>query len=326
MPRLQADASANLLMNTGSAGYIDQVRMADVFGGDPVVVMVQPKPGQQFLTADHMVGLAQLEGNLARAHGVRRVYGVGSLVNTFAGEVTRRALDLCGTEGQDAEKQASAAAKAAGKPSDQQTSAGQQAFDSAVQACSQLLAQKYPTLSVPALNNPSFYGELLLQPDGKVRPYWRSVFPDPNHALVSVRMDRDASLADVEHVISIARTASRGSGSKDLVTSAGTHVNVPTTAGNLKGLTFTLSGTPVLAAELAQSVRSSLTYLLPVSLIAMLLVAGLLLRVPYWWLAAPLAGLGVLWTAGAAAWLGLPLTPATLAVLPVVLGLSTDYL
>ncbi|MBO0681768.1 MAG: MMPL family transporter, partial [Candidatus Dormibacteraeota bacterium] len=30
--------------------------------------------------------------------------------------------------------------------------------------------------------------------------------------------------------------------------------------------------------------------------------------------------------AGAAAWLGLPLTPATLAVLPVVLGLSTDYL
>src|SRR2546430_14036141 len=37
------------------------------------------------------------------------------------------------------------------------------------------------------------------------------------------------------------------------------------------------------------------------------------------------AGLGELWTAGIAGYLGLPVTPATLVVVPVVLGLATDY-
>ncbi|MBO0776515.1 MAG: MMPL family transporter, partial [Actinobacteria bacterium] len=52
----------------------------------------------------------------------------------------------------------------------------------------------------------------------------------------------------------------------------------------------------------------------------------LVLRVPFRLLAVLLAALAGVWTAGAAALLHLPLTPATLAVLPVVLGLGTDYL
>ena len=57
----------------------------------------------------------------------------------------------------------------------------------------------------------------------------------------------------------------------------------------------------------------------------MLVVTVLAIRVRLRLLAVPMAALAGLWTAGAAGWLGLPLTPATLAVLPVVLGLTTDY-
>jgi predicted RND superfamily exporter protein len=58
----------------------------------------------------------------------------------------------------------------------------------------------------------------------------------------------------------------------------------------------------------------------------MLVLTLLVLRVPFRLLAVLLAALAGVWTAGAAALLHLPLTPATLAVLPVVLGLGTDYL
>ena len=323
--RLQTDASAGLLMDTGSPSYENQVRFADVFGADPVAVLVQPAKGQQLLSPEHMVGLAQLEGALSRMHGVRKVYGPGTLVNTFAQEVTRRALDLCGTQGKTAEQQAMDAAKAQGKSSTDQQTAGQQAFDGTVRQCAQQLAAQYPNLSVPALNNPSFYNELLLEPNGSVRPFWRSVLPSPSRALLTVRMDRNASVDDVQAIQHKVATALGGAKTQNVNASSGQSVKVPTMAGNLSGLRFTVSGTPVLMASLAQSVRDSLRILLPAALVAMLLLSALLLRVSYRLLAVPLAALAGLWTAGAAALVGLPLTPATLAVLPVVLGLTTDY-
>ena len=323
--RVTFDASANLLADTSSPAYADQVRFADFFGADPVVVMAEPAKGQQLLTPDRLVGLAQLEGDLSRLHGVRHVYGPGTLVNTFASEVTRRALDLCGTEGNQAESKAAADARAAGKSASDQTAAGQAAFDASVRTCAQQLAAQYPTLGAPALNNPGFYQELLLEPDGKVRPFWNAVLPDTGHALITVRMDRNASLADVEAVVDRVQHATSGPATRQVPTSTGQTVSAPTTAGELAGTRFTVTGTPAVAAELAESVRRSLVLLLPLTVLAMLVISALVLRVRHRWLAVPVAVLAGLWTAGAAALLRLPLTPATLAVLPVVLGLTTDY-
>jgi uncharacterized protein len=323
--RVTFDASASLLADTSSAAYADQVRFADFFGADPVVVMAEPAKGQQLLTPDRLVGLAQLEGDLSRLHGVRHVYGPGTLVNTFASEVTRRALDLCGTQGTQAESKAVADARAAGRSSAEQTAAGQQAFDAAVRTCAQQLAAQYPTLGAPALNNPGFYQELLLEPDGRVRPFWNAVLPDTGHALITVRMDRSASLADVEAVVDRVNHATSGPTTRQVPTSTGQTVSAPTTAGELAGTRFTVTGTPAVAAELAEAVRRSLVFLLPLTVLAMLAISALVLRVRHRLLAVPLAVLAGLWTGGAGALLGLPLTPATLAVLPVVLGLTTDY-
>lgn len=323
---LQAAASASLLMDSSSTSYQEQTQFASVFGADPVVVLAQPARGEQLLTPSHLVGLAQLEGQLSRLPGVKRVYGPGTLVNTFATVVTQRALQLCTTEGQAAQRQAVAAAAKKNESTSAQNSAGSTAFTAAVTACAQGLAAKYPSLSMPALNNPAFYGQLLLEPNGSVRPFWQGVLPTTRRALISVRMDQNASLSDVQ---AVERTAAEsGSGPKSQTVTAGTgqHVPVPTMAGNLAGLQFTVSGTPALMASLAAATRDSLKVLLPAALVAMLVLTLLVLRVRFRLLAVLLAALAGVWTAGAAALLHLPLTPATLVVLPVVLGLATDYL
>ncbi|MBO0785313.1 MAG: MMPL family transporter [Actinobacteria bacterium] len=324
--RLQADASASLLMDTSSAVYHEQAQFARLFGADPVVVLAEPAPGQggQLLTPGHLVGLAQLEGNLSRLHGVSRVYGPGSLVNTFATLVTQRALQLCSAEGQKGKQAAEAAAKARGESAAAQTKAGNKAFTVTVKACAHNLAAKYPSLSLPALNNPSFFNQLLLEGNGKVRPFWRGVLPSSSRALISVRMDQNASLNDVT---AVERTVSKAKlGPKQrTITSNGQRSKTPTMAGNLTGLSLTVSGTPSLMASLARSARGSLLVLLPAALAAMLVLTLLVLRVPFRLLAVLLAALAGIWTAGAAALLHLPITPATLAVLPVVLGLGTDY-
>jgi uncharacterized protein len=324
--RLRTDASATLLMDTSSAAYHDQAQFARLFGADPVVVLAEPAPGSQLLTPGHLVGMAQLEGSLARLPGVSKVYGPGTLVNTFATLVTQRALQLCEAAGNTGRQRAVAAAQARKESTAAQTSAGSNAFTAAVRTCAQQLASRYPSLSLPALNNPAFYNQLLLEGNGTVRPFWRAVLPGTSRALLTVRLDSDASLAEVTGVERTVAQAKLGAREQTVTSQTGQRAKVATMAGNLTGLRFTVSGTPVLMASLATSVRGSLKFLLPAALAAMLVLTLLVLRVPFRLLAVLLAALAGVWTAGAAALLRLPLTPATLAVLPVVLGLGTDYL
>ncbi|MDQ6691953.1 MAG: MMPL family transporter, partial [Candidatus Dormibacteraeota bacterium] len=333
---LHAEGGIDLLANSASPRFADQVLFANSFGSDPIVVMVEARPGAELITGNHFIGLAALEGALADRHlspGVKKVYGPGTVVNTLALEVTRRGIEICAAEAKAVENQAAKDAASAGKSVRDQQAAGQAAFDSAARACATDIAAKYPGLGVPALNNKAFVQQVLLEPDGtRSRPYWSWALPDPRHALITVRMEPHASLSDVRHVLATVDRArhrhspaapppagARGSGT---TTRQASEV---TTSGDLSDLRLTVTGAPALTLSLADSVQGSLIALLPWTLLAMLLVTFLVLRVPMRVLAVPIAGLAAFWTAGAAGWAGLPITPATMAVLPVVLGLSTDY-
>ncbi len=306
--RLKPDARADLLVDHGTAFFKDQALFADTFGADPIVILAEPSGNGPLITPDHMVGLSHLEGKLHNAPGVKRVYGPGTLVNTLAISTTSVLLNVCAQEGKAAEAKARAQAIAAAKPQAEQDQAGQQAFQQSVSACAQRYAQAFPSLGVPAVNNPTFLSGVLLEPSGqRVRPFWTWALPDLQHAVITVRLDRNASLEQVRHLVEIANTAS---GSSDLK--------------ELRDLRFTASGSPALTLSVADSVVNSLKLLLPLALLAMLAVAIGALRWPMA-LTLVVAALATLWTAGVAGFTGLPITPATLAVLPVVLGLATDY-
>ena len=337
IPALQTDAGVGLLADPSSPGFADQALYADSFGADPVVVMVEAPNGVELLTGNHFIGLASLEGQLADAKthpGIKKVYGPGTVVNTLALEVTKRGLEICATQAKAAEDAAVKSAAAAGRGAADQQAAGQAAFDAAAKACAQALAAQYPSLGVPALNNPAFIKQVLLEPDGtKTRPYWAWAMPDPHHALITVRMDRNASLSDVRKVLAtVDKARQRPAPAKVTPPSAsgasgasnGAQQAV-TPTGDLSDLRITVSGAPVLTTSLADAVQWWLVALLPLALVAMLLVTLFVLRVPLRMLAVPLAALAAFWTAGAAGLARLPITPATMAVLPVVLGLATDY-
>ena len=342
---IQTDASIALLANQSSPAWADQVLFADTFGGDPIVVMVEARPGVDLMTGNHFIGLASLEGDLAcklRANntgcdprpGVKKVYGPGTVVNTLALEVTKRGLTICAAQAKAAQDKAVSAAAAAGKSAQDQQAAGTTAFDAAARACADQLAAQYPGLGLPAINNPAFIREVLIQPDGNSRAYWRWALPDNRHALIQVRMDRHASLSDVRSILQVVSKHSAKPkpavpkaqpGAAAGQTAATSDASGVTPEGDLSDLKLTVAGSPVLALSLADAVESSLLLLLPVTLIAMVVVTFFVLRLPLRLLAVPLAALAAYWTAGAAGIARLPVTPATLAVLPVVLGLATDY-
>ena len=306
--RLHPDARVDLLVDPNARGFADQARFADAFGADPVVVMAQPAGGVPLITPDHIVGLSHLEGKLHLAAGVKKVYGPGTLVNTLAISATTVLLNACAQEGKTAEASARQQAVAAGKSQAQQDQAGQQAFQQAVSACAQRYAKAFPSLGVPAVNNPTFIQGVLLEPDGQhVRPFWNWALPDGQHAIITVRLNRDASLDQVRQVVQIVRSASSSSDLKEL-----------------HDLRFVVSGSPTLTLSVADAVFNALRLLVPLALLAVLIV-GLLALGTSMLLTILVAALAALWTAGIAGFVGLPVTPGTLVVLPVVLGLATDY-
>jgi hydrophobe/amphiphile efflux-3 (HAE3) family protein len=306
--RLHPDARVDLLVDPHARGFSDQARFADAFGADPVVVMAQPAGGVPLITPDHIVGLSHLEGKLHLASGVKKVYGPGTLVNTLAISATTVLLNVCAQEGKTAEASARQQAETTGKSQAQQDQAGQQAFQQAVSACAQRYAKAFPSLGVPAVNNPTFIQGVLLEPDGQhVRPFWNWALPDGQHAVITVRLNRDASLDQVRQVVAIVRGASSSSDLKEL-----------------HDLRFVVSGSPAVTLSVADSVFNALRLLVPLALVAVLIV-GLLALGTSMLLTVLVAALAALWTAGIAGFVGLPVTPGTLVVLPVVLGLATDY-
>ena len=306
--RLHPDARVDLLIDPHARGFSDEARFADTFGADPVVVMAQPAGGVPLITPDHIVGLSHLEGKLHLVPGVKKVYGPGTLVNTLAISATTVLLNACAQEGKTAEAAARQQAVAAGKSQAQQDQAGQQAFQQAVSACAQRYAKAFPSLGVPAVNNPIFIQGVLLEPDGQhVRPFWNWALPDGQHAIITVRLNRDASLDQVRQVVQIVRSAASSSDLKEL-----------------HDLRFVVSGSPALTLSVADSVFNALRLLVPLALVAVLIV-GLLALGTSMLLTILVAALAALWTAGIAGFIGLPVTPGTLVVLPVVLGLATDY-
>jgi hydrophobe/amphiphile efflux-3 (HAE3) family protein len=239
--------------------------------------------------------------------GAKQVYGPGTLLNTFAIQLPQQALTDCENQAKAAQTKAKDDAKAAGKPQADQDAAGQQAFDAAAKACAQRYAELFPSIGRPYIDDPNFINSILLEPSGdKVRPFWTWALPDTGHALITVRLNRDASLSDIRDIVAAARQQAASD-------------------KQLNGLNVVVSGTPALTVSLADATLRALKILLAVALAAMLLVTLLVLRVPARLLAVPVAAIAGLWTAGAAALLQLPITPATLAVIPVVLGLATDY-
>ena len=163
---------------------------------------------------------------------------------------------------------------------------------------------------VPQINDPNFVSALVFDPSrgaGTPKARFAYLFPNRNSSVIQVRLKE--SLTDAQR--------------RDAITQIRRAVQMP--EWKLDKASYTVTGAPVVLEDLADALAGSVLRLLVVSLVVMALVLALVFRsrlriVP---LAVALAAVAV--TFGAMALIGAPLTMASIAVLPVLLGLGVDY-
>jgi hydrophobe/amphiphile efflux-3 (HAE3) family protein len=337
--RLEPSAATETLVGRGADTYEATERYRERFGDHSVVVLVRGELPDVLLTSNlgRLIGLEGcLSGNkpegetapggrgspcdrLAELKPVQVVYGPGTFANASAGELRTQIQAQSQAKAAEATRAARAArrvARAQGKSRAEQErvadSARQLVYAGFVRDLLQVnLRYGLGLTGLPSVDDPNFISALYFDPSrGATTPKARFAYllPSAEAAVVQVRLKPDLTDEQRAEAVALVREA----------------VRMP--EWDMKGdATYTVTGAPVVAEDLADALAGSTLRLLLIGLVLMAIVLALVFRsrlrlVP---LAVALAAVAV--TFGGMSLLGAPLTMASIASLPVLLGLGVDY-
>ncbi len=345
---LKPSAGTDTFVSRSSAGYKATADDYRHFGGDPVVILIRESLPNLVQTKD-LGTVSELEaclagqrltetqysfvpaaagaapyggsdspcGHLMKAAPVRAVYGPGTFLNRAVSAVNAEYSSLL-RAAQSAVQTASRSAYglAIGK------GLGRKQALAAANAAAELESQKQITQlyqlylqsginGLPKIDDSQFISQVVFdQSRGVNQPKARFayLFPTADSALIQVRLKAGLSDAQQAQAITWIRDA----------------VNMPMFRSAYGG-TYTVTGVPVVTNDLASAITGSIAGLLLAAVLVMAVVLLIVFRrrlrlLP---LAIALAAVGI--TFGVISLFGGTLTMASIAVLPILIGLAVDY-
>jgi hydrophobe/amphiphile efflux-3 (HAE3) family protein len=336
--RLRPTAAADTFVSSSSPQYQATQRFYRSFGEEPIEVLVKGSLQQLVLSSDidRLVGLEGcLSGNvptsalaseggsngpcgqLARTKTVKVVFGPGTFINEAANQLdeqlsaqTRQAE----AQAKQAERVVSRAALARGFSAARARALGRQASKVTIgrfQESLVKLALQYGLTSRPSIDDANFVSSVVFDPSkpaGTPKQRFAYLFPSANAALISVRMKAGLSEAARTRTIGLIRQA------------------VDMSQWRLQhGGSYLVTGEPVIVSDLTSSISHAIELLLIAVVLVMAATLGLTFFGRLRLLPLALALLACALTFGALSLLGASLTMASIAVLPVLVGLAVDY-
>ncbi len=338
--RLEPSAAMDTLVGRGADSYQATETYRERFGDHSVIVLARGELTRLVLTSN-LGRLMNLEGCLSgnvpegqEAHGgrgspcdrlaqtkpVQVVYGPGTFINAAAGEIQDQIQTQMQTKAAEAERAARAArrvARAQGRSAAEQKrlaeSARQLVYAQFVRDLLQVNLRYGLGLSrLPSVDDPEFVSALVFDGSrgaGTPKARFAYLFPSRESALIQVRLKPHLSDDQREEAVALVREA----------------VRMPQWRLEGDGTGYTVTGAPVVADDLTGALAGSTLRLLIVAVVLMAVVLALVFRSRLRLLPLAVALAAVAIAFGATALLGLPLTMASIAVLPVLLGLGVDY-
>ena len=303
---LEIETGFDALVSSSSEIAQDNSRYEEQFGGDPITVILTGQL-EEILSADNLLILSQLEQQISEDNRYRSIISPLTLLRTAVEEAnkTKQALEeQIATAQEAAANQARQAAAALGLSEAQQELAAQQARAEVLQEFQPLLEQMQ-AVGEPSLDNPAFLAAVLYNADGTISDTMNSLIPDDQHALVLVTPI--GNMADSEAL----------EAAKDIENFFSSQP--------LSGVEISVIADTKLVEAVSNAMGQGMMILLGLSVAAMVVILFVMFRVRWRLLSLLMVGVGALWTFGIMGYSSVPLTMATMAVLPILIGLGIDY-
>ncbi len=334
--RLEPSAETATLVGTSTPGFAATDLFHKRFGDDAVYVVVRESTVRIALGSDlgRVFGLEGcLAGNIAKGAAppggpsgpcarlaatkpAKVVFGPGTFINEAVNQID----DQLRSFALEQKQQTAAAARAAysdalakGQSKEAAAAAGAQARQQVAASYFQQLAGlalRYGLTRVPALNDPQFLARLIFDSTraaGTPKARFATIFPSSQGALIQVRLYSNLSEKQRKAAIANIRAATQ----------------MPQWA--LSDGTYQVTGAPVLIGELSDSISRSILILLIAAVLVMALTLGVVFRSRLRLLPLVVALASVALTFGVMAISGIGLTMASIAIVPILIGLAVDY-
>jgi uncharacterized protein len=310
--RLPADAGTDTLVDRDTASYRATQHVREVFGEDPVVVLAEGDL-QRLILTENLARLLRLEGclsgkipqgansipgpcaELARLDPVEFVIGPGTFLNEAVIQIDRQLRRLT-----------------ARTPPDR------------LRELLLSVAARYGITSLPSIANPDFIAAVVFDPRrsrGTPKARLSYLFPNSHSTQIIVRLRPDLSEAERNRALELIRAAVYDTTPRRQCAFDGE----PSPCFELRGGRYVISGVPVVVTGLASALKDALLILLAVAVVAMAATLLLVFRSRFRLLPLALALAAAGLTFGLLNLFGGSLTMASIAVLPILIGLAVDY-
>src|SRR4051794_38330718 len=335
--RLTPAAGTDTLVGRGTSEFKATDRYHKQFGDDAVIVLVRGPLTKLVLTSDieRVLGLEGCIGGnvpsgvtprggkngpcaeLGRTRPVKIVFGPGTFINESVGQIDDQFVRQQQQARRDAGKVATAARKLAlargmsRAQADQLASQARQLRQAQFARDVIQLALKYGLTSAPKLNDPNFVARLVFSDGsrpGTPKARFAYLFPTRDSALIQVRLKPDLSDHQRTAAIRLIRRA---------VTMPDWHLR--------NGGSFVVTGAPVVVSDLTGRISRSIVVLLIAALLVMAATLAVVFRARARLLPLAIALAAAALTFGGLSLAGASLTMASIAVMPVLIGLAGDY-
>lgn len=289
LTRLSIDTGVDSFVPAGDRTLAATNRVAESFGGDPIVVLLESKKPGDLLGQINLPALVRLEGKLAGLDNVATVYGPATILNQIAGQAQDLLAELVGMRDALRARDGEAAV---------------QKFDDRYVP---LLGQGLPG-GLPTLRNQDFVNNVVYTKDGEPRPQWDFVVPTDKSVAILVRPNAGLRQDETERLVDQVRSvvAKRA----------------------VKGATARVSGVPTIVAALGERIHRDVIVLGGLALLGVgawfLLTPWTQRNRRLLPLGVSLCGTAL--TLAAAGWLGISMSLGVVAFLPVLLGVGSDFL
>ncbi len=238
---------------------------------------------------------------------------------TFLNQSAIQATNVLRDQARAAKREARAAAVAAaidarrqGLDEVQQRAAAEAAANEVLTAFEQQLIQlsiDYGQSGIPRLDDPTYVSSVVFDPanPGQPKPRFSIFWPSASAAQILIRLKPDLSTSERSEAIDLIRDA------------------VADPAFQLRGAEYVVSGAPVVVDGLSEELTDAILVLLIGALVVMTVTLALIFGPPARLLPLGVALVAAAVTFGLLAAFGGSLTMASIAVLPILIGLAVDY-
>ncbi len=311
LSQIEIRTSVNMLLSDEDPVAINNDRFQEKFGGESLILLVKGQQSQLFDPQSLKI-LYDLQNKLSETDKVYSVTSPMSLAEVFAEQARQQSEQM---EQQIAEAIEEAASQAVAKvmESGGDEAAQAEAVEMAKSQVLQGVQEQYgeqmaqmEAIGELSATNEKFVRYALLDENGLPQPAVAQLLPDNgNHMLYQIQLDSGLTMQEMAAV------------TDEIEQIIADHA--------IAGTKTLFSGIPAISKTLEDYIEEDILTMLLTVIVLMIVVLALVFPVRSRLISLPVILVGMIWTFGLMGYMGMPLSIATMALLPILIGLGTDF-